>query len=82
MSTSASDSRAAPRKAGRPRSPATPDAIRGAAVRLFSDQGFTGTSVRDIAALAGVDAALVIRHFRSKEALFLDAFGLACWNGV
>lgn len=72
MSPSPADGQTPPRKGGRPRSAATPDAIRGAATRLFSEQGFSRTSVRDIAALAGVDAALVIRHFNSKEALFLE----------
>jgi AcrR family transcriptional regulator len=51
-------------------------AIRDAAVRLFAEQGYAGTSVRDIAGAAGVDPALVIRHFRSKEGLFLDTMRL------
>mgnify|MGYP001186295599 CR=1 FL=1 len=51
-------------------------AIRDAAVRLFAQRGYAGTSVRDIAGDAGVDAALVIRHFGSKEGLFLDAMRL------
>ncbi|WP_019929125.1 TetR/AcrR family transcriptional regulator [Nocardia sp. BMG111209] len=72
MSSSPADQQAARRKTGRPRSTRAPDAIRAAAVRLFSEHGFSGTSVRDIAAAAGVDPALVIRHFGSKEALFLE----------
>jgi AcrR family transcriptional regulator len=51
-------------------------AIRDAAVRLFAHAGYAGTSVRDIAADAGVDPALVIRHFGSKEQLFLDTMRL------
>ena len=51
-------------------------AIRDAAVRLFAARGFAGTSVRDIAGDAGVDAALVIRHFGSKEGLFLETMRL------
>lgn len=47
------------------------EAIRHAAQTLFAAQGFSATSVRDIAKAAEVNAALVIRHFRSKEALFL-----------
>lgn len=58
---------------GRPHSKV---AIRDAAVRLFAEQGYAATSVRDIAGRAGVDAALVIRHFGSKEALFLDTMRL------
>lgn len=50
----------------------TKDAIRRAAARLFPQQGYAGTAVRDIAKDAGTDAALVIRHFGSKEHLFLE----------
>lgn len=51
-------------------------AIRDAAVRLFAERGYAGTSVRDIAGDAGVDPALVIRHFGSKEQLFLETMRL------
>lgn len=51
-------------------------AIRDAAVRRFARAGFANTSVRDIAGDAGVDAALVIRHFGSKEGLFLETMRL------
>jgi AcrR family transcriptional regulator len=43
--------------------------IRDAALALFGAAGYDGTSVRDIAARAGVSPALVIHHFGSKEAL-------------
>jgi len=52
---------------------ADPGAIAAAAARLFLERGYAGTTVRDIAALADVDPAVVIRRFGSKEALFLDA---------
>jgi len=55
------------RAAGRATRAAIEDAARG----LFAERGFDGASVRAIAAAAGVDPALVIRHFGSKEALFL-----------
>ena len=51
---------------------ATRAAIAQAARRLFKRQGYAGTSVRQIAAMAGADPALVIRHFGSKERLFLE----------
>jgi AcrR family transcriptional regulator len=51
---------------------ATRTAIRTAATPLFARHGFNGVSVRAIAAAAGVDPALVIRHFGSKEGLFLQ----------
>lgn len=44
-----------------------------AAVQLFPERGYAATSVRDIAAAAGVDPALIIRHFGSKEQLFLQS---------
>ena len=65
-----------PRGPGRPRSTATPEAIRGAAAKLFAEHGFGGTSVRDIASVAGSDPAVVIRHFGSKEKLFLEVLTL------
>lgn len=43
--------------------------MRDAAVLLFGRDGYDATSVRSIAAAAGVSAALVIHHFGSKEAL-------------
>ena len=54
----------------------TREAIARAAGRMFEAQGYTGTSVRAVAAEAGVDPALVIRHFGSKERLFLDTMDL------
>ncbi len=52
------------------------ETIREAAERLFPERGYAATSVRDIASEAGVDAALVIRHFGSKESLFLQVMHL------
>lgn len=45
-------------------------AIEDAARHLFSEQGFERTTVREIAAKAKIDAALVIRYFGSKDELF------------
>jgi AcrR family transcriptional regulator len=45
--------------------------IRKAAQRLFAQDGFEATGIRDIAADAAVNPAIVIRHFGSKERLFL-----------
>lgn len=47
------------------------DAVQRVAARMFSSKGFNATGVREIAAEAGVDPALVIRYFGSKEKLFL-----------
>jgi AcrR family transcriptional regulator len=42
------------------------------ATRLFARQGFSGTTTRQIAESAGVNEALVFRHFPSKEDLYWD----------
>jgi AcrR family transcriptional regulator len=61
------------RRAG---TPDTRDAILAAARRRFATRGCDATSVRDIAAEAGVDPALVIHYFGTKEGLFVAATGL------
>ena len=43
--------------------------IRDAALHLFGEVGFDGTSVRAVADVASVSAGLVIHHFGSKEGL-------------
>jgi TetR/AcrR family transcriptional regulator, regulator of cefoperazone and chloramphenicol sensitivity len=43
--------------------------IRDAAVRLFGERGMDATTIRDIAAAAGVSGGLVRHHFGSKEGL-------------
>lgn len=43
--------------------------IRDAALRLFAERGIDATSIRDIAAEAGVSAGLIRHHFGSKAAL-------------
>jgi len=48
-------------------------AILNAAQRLFAERGYDGTTVRDIAAAAGIDAALVVRYFGGKDELFAEA---------
>jgi AcrR family transcriptional regulator len=63
-------------KTTRDRSADVKQAIRASATHLFATQGFAGTGVREIAVRAGVDPALVIRHFGSKAALFLGTMTL------
>lgn len=43
--------------------------IRDEALRLFSERGADAVTMRDIAAAAGVSAALVVRHYGSKDGL-------------
>ena len=51
----------------------TREAIRVAAQDLFAERGYPGTTVRDVAAHAGISQGLVTRYFGSKENLFLAA---------
>jgi AcrR family transcriptional regulator len=60
----------------RPGAPDTRAAIVDAARPLFAELGFSGTSMRKVAAEAGVDPALVHHYFDSKEDLFLAALAV------
>jgi len=44
------------------------------ALQLFSRKGYDGTSIRAIAAEAGVSLGLMYNYFESKEALLLEIF--------
>ncbi len=57
------DRRGAPRRDTR-------QALIASATRLFSQRGYDGTSVREIAEKAGVNLALVSYHFSGKEGLY------------
>lgn len=71
-STPASTSAAPP--PGRRRDAARSRArLLGAAVELFAAKGFDATSVREISARAGVDAALIARYFGNKTGLYVAA---------
>lgn len=60
----------------RPGTPDTRDAILAIARRGFAVRGYDATSLRDIAAEAKVDPALIIHYFGTKEGLFGAAAGL------
>lgn len=49
---------------------ATREAILAAGRQLFSNRGYGQVGIRELAAAAGVDSALVNRYFGSKEGLF------------
>ena len=51
--------------------------ILGAARRRFGAEGYERTTLRAVAADVGVDAALVIRYFGSKQDLFAAAADFA-----
>lgn len=50
-----------------------------AATRCFADRGYSGTTTASVAAQAGVNEALVFRHFGSKQDLFLACVD-AAWE--
>lgn len=55
------------------RSIKTQEKLLEAALRAFSENGFKGTSTRDIADRAGVHHPLITYHFRNKEELWRAA---------
>lgn len=59
------------RKGRRPGSPDTQGQILEAASREFASRGYDSTTIRGVATAAGVDPALVLHYFGSKEQLFV-----------
>ncbi len=62
--------RPAPRAGRRPGASGTREAILAAALAAFAARGYKRTTIRGVATAAGVDPALVLHFFRSKEGLF------------
>jgi AcrR family transcriptional regulator len=60
----------------RPGAPRTRETILEAARRRFAAAGYEASSLRAIAADAGVDPALVVHYFGSKDRLFVAALQL------
>jgi AcrR family transcriptional regulator len=67
----------APRRRGRPAAgeppAATDDAILGAALEAFAENGYLGTSVRELSRALGVSHNLVPQRFGTKERLWYAA---------
>lgn len=61
------------RKAAIRNSDTTKEAIKHAARRRFAELGFQQATIRTIASDAGIDPAMVIRYFGTKEGLFAAA---------
>ena len=69
------------RSGRRPGDSSTRDGILEAARASFAERGYDRATIRDIAARAEVDPALVIHYFGSKEALFTEALELPLQPG-
>ncbi len=54
------------------------DKLLPVAERLFAAHGYNGVSVRELAAAAGVNSALVAYHFGSKEGLLSEVYRHHC----
>lgn len=66
-----------PRKPGRPSgSGSSRQTVLDAARARFASDGFAATTVRRIAADAGVDVSMVMQFFRSKDELFAAAISI------
>ncbi|MDF1857157.1 TetR/AcrR family transcriptional regulator [Pseudooceanicola sp.] len=72
MATDQTKAKAAARPARAPRAPrgSRRDAIADVAMGLFARNGFDRTSIRDIAAAAGLTKPALYYHFQDKEALY------------
>src|SRR5262245_579476 len=66
------------RREGTPRKPNMREAILAAAEELFSTNGFTAVSVRDIALAAGANPGSVTYHFKTKDGLLLEIYRRHC----
>jgi AcrR family transcriptional regulator len=62
-----------PRRGRRPGQGDTRNVILEAAQRLFATEGYDHTTIRAVAEMAGVDSALVMHYFSSKDGLFRAA---------
>ncbi|MFC8536934.1 TetR family transcriptional regulator [Streptomyces sp. NPDC057249] len=67
------------RPRGRPRgNPPTRASLVVAARVLFLERGYRATTLRAVAAAAGVDPALISYHFGSKKSLFAEVMQVGC----
>lgn len=53
-----------------PRAKNTKELILNASLTLFSEHGYNGVSIRDIAQLVGIRDSALYKHFQSKEDIF------------
>lgn len=65
---------------GRPVDTGKLDAIESHARRLFTERGFSGTNMDELATAAGVSKATIYNRFGSKEALFETVLRTLLWQ--
>ncbi|MDT0306622.1 TetR family transcriptional regulator [Streptomyces sp. DSM 44917] len=65
-----------------PGNPPTRERIAEVARGLFLERGYRGTTLRAVAAAAGVDSALIAYHFGSKQGLFGEALRVRCGQSL
>lgn len=58
------------------------DRIVAAAVRVFSDKGYHGSTVADVVRMSGLSVGAIYTYFPSKEALFLQTCDLIANRGL
>lgn len=66
-----------PRRGRRPGASGTRQAILDAARARFAEDGYAAATIRKIAVDAGVDAALVMQFYRSKDELFAAVMSIS-----
>lgn len=55
----------------------TKDRIMGTALKLFSENGYSAVSMRDIAAVVGIQASTIYHYFPGKREIFLSIISQA-----
>ena len=73
MDAQTAEAAAKPQRKQQQRSIVTQQKLLDAAIEAFSENGFKGTSTRDIADRAGVHHPLITYHFKNKEQLWRAA---------
>lgn len=63
---------------GRPKDPGKRSAAMQAAMRLFVERGYSGTTIEAIARAAGVSKLTIYSHFGGKDALFREVVKAKC----
>jgi AcrR family transcriptional regulator len=62
---------------GRPKNPVSRDDLLSAALAAFSERGYAGASMSDIAARGGIQKSSLFHHFPSKDELYLEVLSSA-----